>query len=288
MIAAPLSFAARRPCAASARTPPAAHLQRACSSTRISTRSRCKIGSARDPLVRPDLPGRLRPVRLAGRAARAASRGSPREGWMRRDVEDLLFYGVLGVVLGGRLGYVLFYKPRLLRRPPARDLRGLEGRHVLPRRAAGRARRDGAVRAAAQAPVPRGHRPDRALRAARPGVAGASATSSTASCGAALADPIAAVGDGVPAVGLDVPRHPVAALPVPARRAAAVRAAVARTRRKRARRAARSPALFLIGYGVLPLHRRILPRARRLPRPARARHEHGPVAVRADDRWPAW
>ena len=27
------------------------------------------------------------------------------------DVEDLLFHGVLGVVLGGRLGYVLFYKP---------------------------------------------------------------------------------------------------------------------------------------------------------------------------------
>lgn len=26
-------------------------------------------------------------------------------------VEDLLFYGALGVVLGGRLGYVLFYKP---------------------------------------------------------------------------------------------------------------------------------------------------------------------------------
>lgn len=32
-------------------------------------------------------------------------------GWTRRDVEDLLFFGVLGVVLGGRLGYVLFYKP---------------------------------------------------------------------------------------------------------------------------------------------------------------------------------
>ena len=26
-------------------------------------------------------------------------------------MEDLLFYGVLGVVLGGRLGYVIFYKP---------------------------------------------------------------------------------------------------------------------------------------------------------------------------------
>ena len=32
------------------------------------------------------------------------------EGWTRRDVEDLLFWGVLGVVLGGRLGYALFYK----------------------------------------------------------------------------------------------------------------------------------------------------------------------------------
>ena len=32
-------------------------------------------------------------------------------GWTRRDVEDLLFFGVMGVVIGGRLGYVLFYKP---------------------------------------------------------------------------------------------------------------------------------------------------------------------------------
>jgi phosphatidylglycerol:prolipoprotein diacylglycerol transferase len=32
-------------------------------------------------------------------------------GWTRRDVEDLLFYGVIGVVLGGRIGYALFYKP---------------------------------------------------------------------------------------------------------------------------------------------------------------------------------
>ena len=32
-------------------------------------------------------------------------------GWTRRDAEDLLFFGVLGVVIGGRLGYVLFYKP---------------------------------------------------------------------------------------------------------------------------------------------------------------------------------
>ena len=32
-------------------------------------------------------------------------------GWTRKDIEDLLFYGVLGVVVGGRLGYALFYKP---------------------------------------------------------------------------------------------------------------------------------------------------------------------------------
>lgn len=31
--------------------------------------------------------------------------------WARRDVEDILFLGVLGVVLGGRIGYCLFYKP---------------------------------------------------------------------------------------------------------------------------------------------------------------------------------
>ncbi|MGB3276477.1 MAG: prolipoprotein diacylglyceryl transferase [Castellaniella sp.] len=32
------------------------------------------------------------------------------DGLTLRDLEDIIFYGVLGVVLGGRLGYVLFYK----------------------------------------------------------------------------------------------------------------------------------------------------------------------------------
>ncbi|MFP5467160.1 MAG: prolipoprotein diacylglyceryl transferase, partial [Gammaproteobacteria bacterium] len=31
--------------------------------------------------------------------------------WSRRDIEDILFLGVLGVVAGGRIGYCLFYKP---------------------------------------------------------------------------------------------------------------------------------------------------------------------------------
>jgi phosphatidylglycerol:prolipoprotein diacylglycerol transferase len=31
--------------------------------------------------------------------------------WKFQDVEDILFLGVMGVVLGGRIGYCLFYKP---------------------------------------------------------------------------------------------------------------------------------------------------------------------------------
>lgn len=30
--------------------------------------------------------------------------------WSRKDLDDALFYGILGTILGGRLGYVLFYK----------------------------------------------------------------------------------------------------------------------------------------------------------------------------------
>ena len=33
------------------------------------------------------------------------------EGWQLEDVEKLLIYGVIGVILGGRLGYVIFYQP---------------------------------------------------------------------------------------------------------------------------------------------------------------------------------
>jgi len=33
----------------------------------------------------------------------------PDIGWSRKQVEDLIFYGALGVILGGRLGYTFFY-----------------------------------------------------------------------------------------------------------------------------------------------------------------------------------
>ncbi len=35
----------------------------------------------------------------------------------RRHVEDLVFYATLGVILGGRIGYVLFYAPEMLLHP---------------------------------------------------------------------------------------------------------------------------------------------------------------------------
>ncbi len=42
---------------------------------------------------------------------RYRARRDPWRGVTYALIDDLLFYGVLGVVLGGRLGYVLFYKP---------------------------------------------------------------------------------------------------------------------------------------------------------------------------------
>jgi len=35
----------------------------------------------------------------------------PQQGFTKQSMDDLLFYGVLGVILGGRIGYILFYKP---------------------------------------------------------------------------------------------------------------------------------------------------------------------------------
>lgn len=44
-------------------------------------------------------------------ARRAVQPWHAEAGWTRRDVEDLLFWGMVGVVVGGRIGYILFYKP---------------------------------------------------------------------------------------------------------------------------------------------------------------------------------
>jgi len=43
----------------------------------------------------------------------------PDLGWTAQDLDDLLFYGILGVVLGGRLGEVAFFQPGYYLQHPA-------------------------------------------------------------------------------------------------------------------------------------------------------------------------
>ena len=40
------------------------------------------------------------------------------QAWQRKDVEDILFLGVLGVIVGGRVGYMVFYQPAELLAQP--------------------------------------------------------------------------------------------------------------------------------------------------------------------------
>jgi phosphatidylglycerol:prolipoprotein diacylglycerol transferase len=54
-------------------------------------------------------------------------RTQPWHGWSSRDLDDILFYGVIGVILGGRLGYVLFYKLAEYTHDPLRILFLWEG-----------------------------------------------------------------------------------------------------------------------------------------------------------------
>lgn len=51
----------------------------------------------------------------------------PNSGWTKDDVGDLLFYGALGVILGGRLGYLLFYDLQNVLADPSRIYRIWEG-----------------------------------------------------------------------------------------------------------------------------------------------------------------
>ena len=91
----------------------------------------------------------------------------------------------LGIILGGRIGYVLFYNLPHLRRASAGDPRTVERRHVVPRRLHRLRRRGGAVRAAAAAfrSCRSATSPARSGRSACSSAA--SPTSSTANCGAA-------------------------------------------------------------------------------------------------------
>ncbi len=47
---------------------------------------------------------------LVWMVGRYAIKTRPHSAWTAQDLADALFYGILGTILGGRLGYVLFYK----------------------------------------------------------------------------------------------------------------------------------------------------------------------------------
>lgn len=59
--------------------------------------------------------------------ARLRIRTRPDCGWTEKQVDDVLFYGALGVVLGGRLGYCLFYQPAYYLSHPAEILMVWQG-----------------------------------------------------------------------------------------------------------------------------------------------------------------
>lgn len=64
---------------------------------------------------------------LLGRLRLRQARYREASGLAPHQIEDLLFFGVLGVVLGGRLGYVVFYKPAYYLSHPLEALALWEG-----------------------------------------------------------------------------------------------------------------------------------------------------------------
>ena len=91
---------------------------------------------ARDPLVRARL-YRRHPAAAGSTRARSSAPsgyGAARPPLTVVDFDDFILWVTLGIILGGRLGYVLFYNPALFRRAPAGNPAALEGRHVVPRR----------------------------------------------------------------------------------------------------------------------------------------------------------
>ena len=51
----------------------------------------------------------------------------PGSGWQASELGDLIFYCAMGAVLGGRIGYVLFYQPAYYLSHPAAILQAWEG-----------------------------------------------------------------------------------------------------------------------------------------------------------------
>jgi hypothetical protein len=137
----------------------------------------------------------------------------PWHGMSAQDVDDLLFYGVLGVILGGRLGQVLFYEPGYYLAHPLEILAVWKGGMsfhggflgVLVAMALwGRKQASGLLRghrlhraAGAAGPDGRAHRQLHQWRTLGPGGrSGAAVGDGVSACRSAAAPPVAAVSGG--------------------------------------------------------------------------------------------
>ena len=158
--------------------------------------------------------------------------------------DDFLTWATLGIVLGGRIGYVLFYQPGLyIRHDPLAALEGLAGRHELPWRHAGH-RSSPSSSSAGGKRIPILGFADRHRQSARRSgsASAASLISSTVSCGAAPHRQLAALGD-------DLPADPTRWAPPPSR---AIRASSTR-------RMMEGLILFVLLLSALPATRRSAP-----------------------------
>ena len=200
-------------------------------------------------------------------------------GWHPRDVDDMLFYGVFGVILGGRLGYVLFYKPLYYLAHPLEIFAVWHGGMSFHGGFLGVLVALWLFARARQQALARRHRFRRAA-----GAAGARRGAPRQFHQRRAVGPRdrRALGDGVSAGRTAMPRHPSQLYQFALEGLLLFVVLWIYTRRRRPMGAASG--LFLVGYGAVPLHRRIRARARQLPRLPRARPHDGPVAVAADDR----
>ena len=108
----------------------------------------------------------------------------PDSGWTTKNLDDVLFYGVLGTVLGGRLGLRAVLQVQLLPGASARNFLRVGRRHVISWRLSRRDLCHVVISRDAQA-SPGSPSPTLSPRWCRSGwVRDASATLSTASCGA--------------------------------------------------------------------------------------------------------
>ena len=202
-------------------------------------------------------------------------------GWTRKDVEDLLFFGVVGVVLGGRIGYALFYKPEQYLANPLEILQVWKGGMSF----------HGGLLGVAVALVVfarlRGRPMLQVMDLVAPCVptglaSGRIGNFINGELWGRAADPSLPWAMVFPQSGQAFARHPSQLYQFALEGLLLFVLLWLYGRKPRA--PGRVAARLRVRLRRVPLRRRVLPRARQLPRPAGAGHEHGPVAVRADDR----